>query len=420
MASRKKVSPNELQKTNLRSSDSVQNFTYIDLFAGCGGLSLGLHKAGWSGVFAVEKNSDAFSTLNHNLSDHFNWPSWLPRESIDINILLEKYNDELRKLEGTIDLIVGGPPCQGFSMAGKRIESDFRNQLCHSYLKFVEIVKPKMIFFENVRGFTHAFKTSDESEALPYSKVVLEKLEKLGYSVAGNLVNISEYGVPQKRIRYIIVGVLNGDSKAAFELLEQNRKQFLQDNNLPQKPTLKQAIGDLEKSNGEVQCPDAPNYKSGLYKKGRPTNYQARMRANTKATVPNSHRFAKHNEETIRVFRDLMSVSNKAIRITPSDNMVLGLKKRGVTPLKEGSVCGTVTSIPDDFVHYSEPRIMTVREMARIQSFPDDYEFKGRYTTGGIRRKIDVPRYTQVANAVPPLFAEQVGLALKEVISNEE
>ncbi|WP_342367262.1 DNA cytosine methyltransferase [Holdemanella porci] len=82
-------------------------------------------------------------------------------------------------------------------------------------------------------------------------------------------------------------------------------------------------------------------------------------------------------------------------------------------------MCSTLTSIPDDFIHYSEPRIMTVRESARIQSFPDDYVFLGKYTTGGERRKYDVPRYTQVANAVPPLFAELVGLVLQEMLNNE-
>ena len=101
--------------------------------------------------------------------------------------------------------------------------------------------------------------------------------------------------------------------------------------------------------------------------------------------------------------------------ITPSDNLVDGLKRRGVTLLDKNSQSPTITSHPDDMVHYSEPRILTVREMARLQSFPDWYEFKGKYTTGGKLRKVDVPRYTQVGNAVPPLFAEQLGKTLMEV-----
>ena len=105
----------------------------------------------------------------------------------------------------------------------------------------------------------------------------------------------------------------------------------------------------------------------------------------------------------------------RSIRITPNDNLLAGLKRRGVTLLDRNKPSPTVTSHPDDFVHYCEPRILTVREMARLQSFPDWYEFKGKYTTGGKLRKIDVPRYTQVGNAVPPIFAEQLGKTLIEV-----
>jgi DNA (cytosine-5)-methyltransferase 1 len=103
--------------------------TYIDLFAGCGGLSLGLYLSGWRGLFAIEKNKDAFSTLEHNLiysKKHFNWPSWLPQTNHDINDILRSYSSELKKLKSEVDLVVGGPPCQGFSTAGKRYEQDER------------------------------------------------------------------------------------------------------------------------------------------------------------------------------------------------------------------------------------------------------------------------------------------------------
>ena len=97
---------------------------YIDLFSGCGGLSLGLGRAGWEGVFAVEKDEMAFKTFAHNLIDneksHFNWPEWLPKEATTIQDLISNYSEELSKLNGKIDLIAGGPPCQGFSLAGRR------------------------------------------------------------------------------------------------------------------------------------------------------------------------------------------------------------------------------------------------------------------------------------------------------------
>ena len=102
-----------------------RQYTVIDLFAGCGGLSLGLYLAGWQGLFAIEKNAFAFETLKHNLIDnkkHFAWPDWLPQTNHDINEVLTNYAEQLQNLRGTVDLVAGGPPCQGFSMAGQRIE----------------------------------------------------------------------------------------------------------------------------------------------------------------------------------------------------------------------------------------------------------------------------------------------------------
>ncbi|MCP5096152.1 MAG: DNA cytosine methyltransferase, partial [Chloroflexi bacterium] len=125
---------------------------YIDIFAGCGGLSLGFYKTNrWQGLFAIEKNSDAFLTLRSNLIDranHFNWPEWLPQQEHDINLILKNHKNELKLLRNKVDLVAGGPPCQGFSVAGKRQEGDERNSLIKSYVKFIRITQPKIIFFE--------------------------------------------------------------------------------------------------------------------------------------------------------------------------------------------------------------------------------------------------------------------------------
>ena len=134
-----------------------KRYTYIDLFAGCGGLSLGLNRSGWKGLFAIEKSPHAFETLEYNLTEkiqHFNWPKWLPQQAHDINAVIKKYSKNLEKLRGKVTLIAGGPPCQGFSIAGQRNEKDERNTLIDSYIEFVSLVKPELIFFENVKGFT--------------------------------------------------------------------------------------------------------------------------------------------------------------------------------------------------------------------------------------------------------------------------
>lgn len=398
---------------------------YIDLFAGCGGLSLGLHKAGWTGLFAVEKNKDAFSTLQQNLivnRRHFQWPGWLPQTNLDINELLKNYEEELIGLRGQVQLLVGGPPCQGFSMAGKRTGNDIRNRLYNSYIKFVEIVEPEMLFFENVHGFTVGFKRKYKGKPTkgePYSQKLIKRLRKLGYDVAHEVIMMSDYGVPQKRKRFILFATKRGKAKIFFDRLSQRKDEFLLDKNITLPVSVSEAIGDLERCHGQVQSVDSPRFMNGLYGEVL-SEYQSLMRAEINVNaVPDSHRFAKPKKETIDLFERLMNVSDEAIRITPKMGLVEGLKKRGVTPLKRNCVCPTITSIPDDFIHYSEPRILTVRESARIQSFPDDYVFLGKYTTGGDRRKYDVPRYTQVANAVPPLFAELVGLVLQEMVNNE-
>ena len=157
---------------------------YIDLFAGSGGLSLGLHNAGLEGLFAIERNKDAFKTLKFNLIDkrkHFSWPDWLEMKNWDINELLEEHSENLASLSGKVDLVVGGPPCQGFSMAGKRQNDDVRNQLMHSYVEIIKLVQPKMLFFENVQGFTVDFK--DHKDKKNYSNILISELKRLGYQL---------------------------------------------------------------------------------------------------------------------------------------------------------------------------------------------------------------------------------------------
>jgi len=398
---------------------SSVNLKYIDVFSGCGGLALGLHNAGWQGIFAVEKSPDAFSTLRYNLIDrnnNFQWPAWLRKSNHDINEIIANYSKELESLKGQISLIAGGPPCQGFSMAGRRREDDDRNKLIDSYIQFIKLVEPEILFFENVKGFTIGFK-KDNKRGEAYSVYVVKKLEELGYDVKGQIIDFSEYGVPQKRQRYILVGTKKGKADFFFDAIVQNRAKFFKSKKLNDKTSLSDAISDILQSNGSVDSPDSKNFKAGIYSETN-SNYQKLMRKGiqSSSTVVDSHRFAKHKEETVARFEAILTSERRNKSVSDEFRIKHNLKKHTIVPLSKDEQTPTLTTLPDDYIHYAEARILTVREYARIQSFPDHYEFKGMYTTGGARRKIDVPRYTQIGNAIPPLFSEQAGLVLKEMI----
>lgn len=401
-----------------------QKYSVIDLFAGCGGLSLGLYQAGWEGLFAIEKNAFAFETLKYNLIDnkhHFNWPDWLPQTEHEINEVLDKYPEQLKSLRGKVDLVAGGPPCQGFSMAGKRVEEDVRNQLVFSYINFIKLVQPKMILFENVKGFTYAFDKNKKDGAEPYSHKVIRGLENLGYNVKPHVIDFSKYGVPQRRKRFILVGVQKeiGSPECFEKLLMENRDAFLAQKGLKPTNTLQDAISDLLRSNGEVPSPDRKGFYSGKYGKTKLTSYEKLMRGDYPKThkIADSHSFAKQTPEKIACYTKLLAeYPQKGKRIDGEARAQWGIKQRGITILDPNVVSPTITGSPDDYLHYCEPRIMTVRECARIQSFPDWYEIKKKYTTGGKMRKVEVPRYTQIGNAIPPLFAEQAGIVLKKML----
>lgn len=398
---------------------------YIDLFAGCGGLSLGLHNAGWKGLFAIEKNPDAFKTLKHNLIDnknHFNWPNWLPQESIEIDKAIKLYKEKLNALKNKVDLVAGGPPCQGFSMAGRRNENDQRNNLIKSYINFIKIIKPKILFFENVKGFTLEFK-KNKDKGKEYSSYVENALNKAGYYVKGELVNFGEYGIPQKRTRFILVGIRKDVPDASKELVEEfftkiqaNRHSFLSQKKLTIDTNIKDAISDLLKENGLKQSPDSKNFQAGIYAKAN-SPYQQLMRLGTKNTIADSHRFPKHRIDIIEKFNFILTTCKKNKDIDAATRKRYNIKKHTVIPLDQHDKSPTITTLPDDYIHYSEPRILTVREYARLQSFPDWYHFQGKYTTGGKKRTQEVPRYSQIGNAIPPLFGEQSGLVLKKLIS---
>lgn len=406
-----------------------QKKTYIDLFAGCGGLSLGLYNSGlWKGKFAIEKSPDAFKTLEYNLIDinsHFDWPDWLPKSNLDINEVIKNYSKELKSLRGTVDMVAGGPPCQGFSTAGRRIENDTRNKLIESYIKFIRLVQPKVIFFENVKGFTQKF-DKNKIKGRVYSEYVQnalkrgsKKFDAVGYDVYGKLIDFSEFGVPQKRTRFILVGIRKDISdrvspKEFFKQIKKNKKEFLGNKGIGLTNSLEDAISDLLRIE-ETISPDTKSFKTGLYNKPKST-YQKLLKGDLDNLIPDSHRFAKHTPYTVEKFEYILAHAEKNKTLSDEIKEKFNLKKRTIIPLSGSTPTPTITTLPDDYIHYCEPRIFTVREYARIQTFNDWYEFKGKYTTGGKRRTQEVPRYSQIGNAIPPLFGEQAGLVLNTIL----
>lgn len=396
--------------------------TYIDLFSGCGGLSLGLGNAGWKGIFAVEKDEMAFETFKHNLIDgkhrHFDWPEWLPKKATTIQTILKNHKEQLSNLKGKVDLIAGGPPCQGFSLAGRRNPNDPRNELSNQYIKMVDLVSPKYILLENVRGFNSTFsEAKGKKSKVPQSMVVKAKLEKLGYKVFTDYVNSQDYGVPQKRQRFLMIGirvdVLN-DGTSPFELLNKLTPLFLKSKGLSENPvSVKEAISDFETKRKKLihhSGSQENGFKQLDYKPPKTLNrYQKIMREGLNGSKPNSLRMARHKATTIEKFELMHEICRPGIALNDAAREKVGTKKQAITVLNAEMPSKTLTTLPDDIIHYSEPRILTVRESARIQSFPDNFDFIGKYTTGGMRRTKECPRYTQVGNAVPPLLGEVLG-----------
>jgi DNA (cytosine-5)-methyltransferase 1 len=419
-----------LETIKLVDHKAPRALTCIDLFAGCGGLSLGLHQAGWEGMFAVERSPMAFETLSHNLiskTSHFRrWPSWLPKEACSIQKLTKKYHAELKDLRGTVMLIAGGPPCQGFSYAGKRQKHDQRNQLYKSYLEVVGLVRPAMVLLENVTGITREFggrkKRGRGQPPMPYSKRIKRALErKYGYTMCDTQVLASDFGVPQSRVRFVAIGVDRSQFTKDAETFEPDkllgtiRQALLSSHHLPidHPVSCRDALSDLEYDEDYLaESPDTKSYKAGRYSEAT-TSYQRLMRGTArKGEIADSHRFVKHHAFIVARFAKILRECPRGKNLPDDFRKRNGINKACIVPLDPKKPSSTLTTIPDDMIHYSQPRVLTVRESARLQSFPDWFAIKNKYTTGGGRRKIECPRYTQVGNAVPPLLAEALGRAL--------
>lgn len=398
--------------------------TFIDAFAGCGGLSLGLSQAGLVGRLAIEHDAFAFETLKANLlkqgpDPRFSWPRWLPKKPISMEALIADYAPQLMKLRGTIDVLAGGPPCQGFSSAGRRRMNDPRNRLFETYVQLVDLIQPRVVLIENVRGFTIDFHGRDDVSN--YS----EKLRLLlsnKYEVHEQLIDLSLFGVPQQRTRYFLAAFLPGICGGnPFDMLAARLPSYLRSLGLQTPVSSWSAISDLEIGRSGIRPSSESSGFSEIKYTSPMTRYQKIMAAGVKA--PTDLRLARHSDEISKRFAQIIELSHSEGRLNTSISESIrarfNIRKRALRVLDPDRPSPTITSMPDDLLHYREPRTLTVRENARLQGFPDWFAFKGKYTTGGDRRRREVPRFTQVANAVPPLVARAIGELLVEILRTE-
>ncbi len=396
----------------------------------------------------------AFKTFRANFLDaprgrvsRFAWPDeWLQVRAWAIDEILDKHAKELGALcEEPVDLIAGGPPCQGFSFAGRRNPDDPRNQLFKRYLDFVTLVQPTAVLLENVPGMAVAHGVAKSGERRlrgdvrgSYFETLTQELDRLGYDVQGKVIDASRFGVPQKRERLIVVGLLRerfmpsaqGNRAAlVFEKLESQRAAFLKSLGLGDTVSARDAIGDLtlRRSDGglwplmDCEDPESPRgFEELAYDGRRPRSaYQRLMRSEVPIDRMDSMRLARHSDVVRRRFWEIINFCRQGVRMSDSDRESFKLRKHRIYPMSDAEPAPTITTLPDDILHYCDPRILTVREYARLQSFPDWFVFKGKYTTGGDRRTKECPRYTQVGNAVPPLLSLAIARALRDVLTSQ-
>ncbi|MBK6780907.1 MAG: DNA cytosine methyltransferase [Gemmatimonadetes bacterium] len=335
--------------------------TFVDLFAGCGELSLGLQRAGWRGLFAVERDPMAFGTFEQNFlagprSIRFDWPEWLDRRPWAIDDLLKDHEWELSRLRGRIRLVAGGPPCQGFSFAGRRRPGDPRNMLFTRYAQFVAAVEPDAILMENVPGMRVAHGKSQrrgrfaaDSEQESHYDKVLSLLGELGYQALGHVLDASAFGVPQRRPRLIIVGLRNDIARAlpsgverVFSLIERAGDKQLRKLGLRAPVSVRAAISDLEtEAEGArlIECDDPfsrRGFKELAYRRPK-TKYQDLMHRGLRSGRMDSMRLANHSDEVRERFAEILSKCPQGVRLNDDDRKRLGLLKHRIFPMAPGN-----------------------------------------------------------------------------------
>lgn len=392
------------QYCNKYIAERIENYdedapVMIDLFCGAGGLSLGFTQNGFITSLANDIEPCCVETYAHNHPD-------TPRE----NIVLGDINDVINNLDNllrfkNIDVVVGGPPCQGFSMANRqRLIDDPRNKLYKSYVKVVSLVKPKFFVMENVKGMKSV------------SFQVMEDFKAIGYDVTCRILNAKDYGVPQNRERLIFIGNRIGvNNEEIFDEIEKLSKT------IPE-TTLADALLGLrplqasKKRNATEIDSKTSGYK--IEKKCiQDTNEYIRF-INQEKQIPvvYNHKARYNNDRDIEIYGRLnqgdRSDDPKIADIMPYSRRN-NIFKDKYFKLEENKVCKTITAHMkfdcNMYIHPTQARGLTPREAARVQSYPDDYFFRGAYTK----------TYMQIGNSVPPLLGRAIAEILKKYLRGD-
>ena len=335
----------------------------IDLFCVFGGLSLGFENAGFEVKAAIDMWGDAIKTFNHNREDKV-------AQTISVEDFNEKVLPGIIK-EGKITGIIGGPPCQGFSTVGKREIDDERNHLYLEFYKAVKIAQPDFFVIENVKGMLTLNKGA-------FVKDILKRFgeDGLGYTISMQLLNAADYGVPQNRQRVFFIGI-KGKS---FQFPEKSTSII----------TCSDAISDLIGADSNHYGCESQNDYQRLMRKG--------------CLKPHNQDYTSHTEQTISIISRIPDGGN--IKCLPREFWEVRKYNKAFERMNSQRPSNTIDTGHRNYFHYKEPRIPTVRESARIQSFPDNFEILG--TRGS--------QYKQVGNAVPPLLAEVIAREIMKTL----
>ena len=341
----------------------------IDLFCGCGGLSLGFEMAGFESALAIDLWKDSIVTYNHNRKNKVGICE-------DIHNLTDEYLESLNK-DGEIIGVIGGPPCQGYSTVGTRDINDPRNHLYMQYCRVVEKVRPKFFVLENVKGLTTLMNGMFRDD-------IYNRFSSLGYTVVYKVINAAHYGVPQNRQRVFFVGI-RGDE---FQFPEANELDLI---------TCSDALSDL---------PPLGDFDGDLlehdYLCAPQNDYQAMMRNGSNKIL--NHQITKHSDQTKQIIS--MIPDGGKIKDLPREYWDIRKYNKAFERMSSQRPSNTVDTGHRNYFHYSENRIPTARENARLQSFPDTFEFIGTRTS----------QYKQIGNAVPPLLAYAIANAIKQML----